>query len=183
MSTPRLKDLYLNTVRDKLKEQFQYKNAMQIPRITKIVLNMGVGEATQDRKFIEQAAQDLTLIAGQKAVITRARRSEAGFKLREGMAIGTKVTLRTTRMYEFLDRLNTIALPRTRDFRGFNEKSFDGKGNFSVGIKEHIVFPEIDYDKVTKMRGMQVVICTSANTNEEALALLKGFNLPFGGDA
>ncbi len=176
----RLKEQYESMIRASLIEQFGYKNAMQVPKLTKIVLNMGVGEATQDRKFIDQASQDLTLIAGQKSLITKARRSEAIFKLREGMAIGAKVTLRRQRMFEFLDRLNSIALPRTRDFGGLNPKSFDGKGNFSMGVKEHIVFPEIDYDKVTKMRGLQVVICTTAQTNAEALALLKGFNLPFG---
>lgn len=175
----RLHEHYKNVVRDQLKESFSYKNPNEIPRIDKIVINMGVGDATQDRKKLDGAVKELTLIAGQKPVITKARRSEANFKLREGMNIGTKVTLRRERMYEFLDRLVTIALPRVRDFRGLNPKSFDGRGNFAMGIKEQIVFPEINYDEIDQIRGMDVIICTTAKSNEEALALLKGFDMPF----
>jgi large subunit ribosomal protein L5 len=152
---------------------------MQVPRLTKVVLNMGVGEASQDRKKVETAAADMTLIAGQKPVITRAKKSIAGFKLREGMAIGCKVTLRRERMYEFLDRLINIALPRVRDFRGLSKKSFDGRGNFAMGIKEQIIFPEISYDKVEQIRGLDVIICTTAKTDAEAQALLKAFDMPF----
>ena len=176
---PRLKTLYNTTIRDALREQFGYANVMQIPRVEKIVLNMGVGEATGDSKKPSVAAEDLAQIAGQKPVITRARNSIAGFKVREGMPIGAKVTLRKERMYEFMDRLVNIALPRVRDFRGLNPKSFDGRGNFAMGIKEHIVFPEIDYDKVDQMWGMDIIVCTTARTNEEALALLQAFNFPF----
>jgi large subunit ribosomal protein L5 len=160
-------------------EKFGYKNVMEVPRIDKIVLNMGVGEATGDSKKPAVAAEDLALIAGQKAVVTRARKSIAGFKVREQMPIGAKVTLRKERMYEFLDRLVTIALPRVRDFRGLNPKSFDGRGNYAMGIKEHIVFPEINYDKVDQIWGMDIIVCTTAKTDDEARALLKGFNFPF----
>ena len=175
----RLYEHYKSVVRDNLKDEFGYANPHQIPCIEKIVINMGVGEATQDSKKIDSAVNELTLIAGQKPVVTKARRSEAGFKLREGMNIGAKVTLRRDRMYEFLDRLVTIALPRVRDFRGLNPKSFDGRGNFSMGIKEQIVFPEIDYDKVDQIRGMDIIVVTTAKTDAEALALLKGFDMPF----
>ena len=177
--TPRLKKVYNETIRKALKEQFNYENEMQIPRLDKIVLNMGIGEATADSKKPTVAAEDLALIAGQKAVVTRARKSIAGFKVRENMPIGTKVTLRKERMYEFLDRLVTIALPRVRDFRGLNPKSFDGRGNFAMGIKEHIVFPEINYDKVDQIWGMDIIVCTTAKTDDEARALLKAFNFPF----
>ena len=176
---PRLKTVYNETIRKALKEQFGYDNDMRIPRIDKVVLNMGVGEATGDSKKPTVAAEDLALIAGQKAVITKARNSIAGFKVRENMPIGTKVTLRKERMYEFLDRLVTIALPRVRDFRGLNPKSFDGRGNYAMGIKEHIVFPEINYDKVDQIWGMDIVVCTTAETDDEARALLKAFNFPF----
>jgi large subunit ribosomal protein L5 len=162
-----------------LKKQFSYQNVMQIPRIEKIVLNMGVGEAVNDRKKVDAAAKDLGLIAGQRPVVTRARKSIAVYKLRDGMAIGTKVTLRGDRMYEFVDRLVTIALPRVKDFRGLNPKSFDGRGNFSMGLREHIVFPEIDYDQVDQIWGMDVIVCTTAATDDEARALLRGFNFPF----
>jgi large subunit ribosomal protein L5 len=175
----RLYDHYKSVVRDNLKQAFEYKNPHEIPCIEKIVINMGVGEATQDKKKIDGALDDMTRIAGQKPVVTYAKKSEATFKLREGMAIGVKVTLRHERMYEFLDRLVTIALPRVRDFRGLNPKSFDGRGNFAMGIKEQIVFPEVDYDKIDTIRGMDIIICTSAKTDGEALELLKGFDLPF----
>jgi large subunit ribosomal protein L5 len=177
--TPRLKKVYNETIRKALKEQFNYENEMQIPRLDKIVLNMGVGEATADSKKPSVAAEDLALISGQKAVVTRARKSIAGFKVREQMPIGAKVTLRKERMYEFLDRLVTIALPRVRDFRGLSPKSFDGRGNFAMGIKEHIVFPEINYDKVDQIWGMDIIVCTTAKTDDEARALLKAFNFPF----
>ncbi len=176
---PRLKQQYEETIRKALLEQFKYENEMQIPRLDKIVINMGVGEATGDSKKPSVAAEDLAMIAGQKAVVTRARNSIAGFKVRENMPIGAKVTLRKERMYEFLDRLVTIALPRVRDFRGLNPKSFDGRGNYAMGVKEHIVFPEINYDKVDQIWGMDIVVCTTAKTDEEARALLKGFNFPF----
>ena len=178
-SAPRLKKQYNEVIRKKLLEEFKYDNEMQIPRITKVVINMGVGEATADSKKPAIAAEDLSQIAGQKAVVTRARNSIATFKVRENMPIGTKVTLRADRMYEFLDRLVTIALPRVRDFRGLNGKSFDGRGNFAMGIKEHIVFPEINYDKVDQIWGMDIVVCTTAKTDDEARALLKAFNFPF----
>ena len=165
--------------RKALQEQFGYENDMQVPRLDKIVLNMGVGEATADSKKPSVAAEDLAMIAGQKAVVTRARNSIAGFKVRENMPIGAKVTLRKERMYEFLDRLVNIALPRVRDFRGLNPKSFDGRGNYAMGIKEHIVFPEINYDKVDQIWGMDVIVCTTAKTDDEARALLKAFNFPF----
>ncbi len=175
----RLQEHYTSTVKPALIEEFAYANAMQAPRLEKIVLNMGVGEASQDKKKIESAYEEMTLIAGQKPVITKARRSIAAFKLRDGMIVGCKVTLRGERMFEFLDRLVTVAMPRIRDFRGISPKSFDGRGNFAVGLKEQIVFPEINYDQVEEIRGMDVVICTSAKTDGEALALLKGFNVPF----
>ncbi|HLF59084.1 MAG TPA: 50S ribosomal protein L5 [Alphaproteobacteria bacterium] len=174
----RLHELYETTIRPKLVTEFGYKNKLAVPRIEKIVVNMGVGEAVQDAKKIDAAVHDLTLITGQRPVVTRAKKSIATFKLREGMKIGCKVTLRSDRMYEFLDRLITVALPRVRDFRGVSPKSFDGRGNYSLGLKEQIVFAEIDYDKVDQVRGMNIVICTSAKTNEEAMALLKAFNMP-----
>ncbi len=176
---PRLRKVYEETIRKAMLEQFKYENEMQIPRLDKIVLNMGVGEATGDSKKPSVAAADLALIAGQKPVITYARNSIAGFKVREKMPLGAKVTLRNERMFEFLDRLVTIALPRVRDFRGLNAKSFDGRGNFAMGIKEHIVFPEINYDKVDQIWGMDIIVCTTAKTDDEARALLKGFNFPF----
>ena len=176
---PRMKVLYEQTVRAARKEKFAYANAMQIPRIEKIVLNMGVGEAVNDRKKVENAANDLAMIAGQRPVITRAKKSIATYKVRDGMALGAKVTLRGDRMYEFLDRFVTIALPRVKDFRGLNAKSFDGRGNFALGMKEHIVFPEIDYDKVDEIWGMDVIVVTTANTDDEARELLRAFNFPF----
>ena len=176
---PRLKAVYRDEIRKELQSQFNYRNVMQLPRLDKIVINMGVGEATGDSKKPSVAAEDLAMIAGQKPVITKARTSIAGFKVREGMPIGAKVTLRKDRMYEFLDRLIQIALPRVRDFRGLNPKSFDGRGNFAMGLKEHIVFPEINYDKVDQMWGMDIIVCTTAKTDEEARALLKAFNFPF----
>ena len=176
---PRLQKYYREVVVPKLTEQFGYKNALTVPRLDKIVLNMGVGEAVADSKKVQSAAEDLSRIAGQKAVITKARTSIATFKLREGMPVGTKVTLRKQRMYEFLDRLVTVALPRVRDFRGLNPKSFDGRGNYALGIKEHIIFPEIDYDKVDQIWGMDVVVATTAKTDEEARALLGALNFPF----
>jgi large subunit ribosomal protein L5 len=176
---PRMKKLYNETIRKALLEEFKYGNEMQVPRLDKIVVNMGVGEATGDSKKPTVAAEDLGRITGQKAVVTRARKSIAGFKVRENMPIGAKVTLRKDRMYEFLDRLVTIALPRVRDFRGLNPKSFDGRGNFAMGIKEHIVFPEINYDQVDQIWGMDVIVCTTAKTDDEARALLKAFNFPF----
>ncbi|EAP91229.1 50S ribosomal protein L5 [Oceanicaulis sp. HTCC2633] len=176
---PRLKTKYREEIRARLKEKFCYANEMMIPRLDKVVINMGVGEAAQDSKKIRGALADLEAIAGQKPVGTVAKKSIAGFKLREEQMIGAKVTLRKDRMYEFLDRLVTIALPRVRDFRGLNGKSFDGRGNYAMGLKEHIVFPEIDYDKVEKIRGMDIVVCTTARTNEEAKALLAEFDFPF----
>jgi len=176
---PRSRVLYDTKVRDALREKFQYKNVMQVPKVEKVVLNMGIGEAVNDRKKVENAANDLALIAGQKPVITRARNSIASFKVREGMALGAKVTLRGVRMYEFLDRLTTIALPRVKDFRGLNPKSFDGRGNFAMGLKEHIVFPEIDYDKVDEIWGMDIIVCTSAKNDDEARELLQQLNFPF----
>ena len=175
----RLQEHYEKVVRAELIKEFSYENPLQAPRIDKIVINMGVGEATSDSKKINAAVAELTAIAGQKPVITKARKSIATFKLREGMNIGCKVTLRRQRMYEFLDRLITIALPRVRDFRGVSGKSFDGRGNYTLGLKEQLVFPEIDYDKVDKVRGMDIVICTTAKTDAEAKALLKGFDMPF----
>ncbi len=177
----RLQEYFESNIRPALTEQFKYANRMQVPRLTKIVLNMGVGEASQDRKKIDAAVQEMQAISGQKPIITRARKSIATFKLRDGMIVGCKVTLRGERMYEFLDRLVNIALPRVRDFRGVNPKSFDGRGNFALGIKEQIIFPEIEYDKVEKIRGMDIIICTSARSDNEARELLKKFNMPFAG--
>jgi large subunit ribosomal protein L5 len=176
---PRLKKQYNEVIRKAMIEKFAYSNPMMVPKIEKIVINMGVGEAVNDRKKVDSAAADLALIAGQKPVITMARKSVAVYKVREGMALGTKVTLRQNRMYEFLDRLVTIALPRVKDFRGLNPKSFDGRGNFALGLKEHLVFPEIDYDKVDAVLGMDVIVCTTARTDDEARELLKQFNFPF----
>jgi large subunit ribosomal protein L5 len=176
---PRLKQHYLDVVRPALTEKFGYTNPMQVPRLDKIVLNMGVGEAVGDGKIINQAVEELTKIAGQKPVVTRARKSVATFKIRENMPIGVKVTLRKARMYEFLDRFINIALPRVRDFRGLPSTSFDGRGNYATGIKEHIIFPEIDYDKIDKVWGFDVIICSTAQTDDEARALLEAFNFPF----
>ena len=176
---PRMKGIYEDTIIKAMVDKFGYKNVNEIPRIEKIVLNMGVGEATQDKKRVDQAASEMELIAGQKPVITKAKKSIAQFKLREGMPIGVKVTLRRERMYEFLDRFITIALPRVRDFRGLNPKSFDGRGNYACGIKEQIVFPEISYDRVDKVRGMDVIVTTTAKTDEEARELLRLFGFPF----
>jgi len=175
----RMKTHFEQVVREQLTKQFSYTNRMQVPKITKIVLNMGIGEGVADRKKVDNAANDLSLIAGQKAVITKSRKSIATYKLRDGQAIGCKVTLRKTRMYDFLDRLVNIALPRIRDFRGLNPKSFDGRGNYSLGIKEHIVFPEIDFDKVTDSWGLDITVCTNARNDDEARALLTAFNFPF----
>jgi large subunit ribosomal protein L5 len=175
----RLQEHYQKVVRDALTKEFGYENAFQVPKLDKIVINMGVGEATADSKKINIAVEELKAISGQKPVVTKARKSIATFKLREGMAIGCKVTLRRQHMYEFLDRLVNIALPRVRDFRGISGKSFDGRGNYTLGLKEQLVFPEIDYDKVDKVRGMDIVICTTAKTDAEAKALLKGFDMPF----
>jgi large subunit ribosomal protein L5 len=177
--TPRLRTHFEEIVRQKLTEQHGYKNRMEVPVLQKIVINMGIGEGVNDRKKVESAAADLGLIAGQKAVITKARKSIATYKLRDGQPIGCKVTLRKTRMYEFVDRLINIALPRVRDFRGLNPKSFDGRGNYTIGIKEHIVFPEIDYDKAADIWGMDITVCTSAKTDDEARSLLTAFNFPF----
>lgn len=176
---PRMKTHYEDVVRKAMAEKFGFKNAMEIPRIDKIVLNMGIGEAVNDRKKVENAARDLALIAGQRPVVTRARKSIATYKVRDGMALGAKVTLRGDRMYEFLDRLVNMALPRVRDFRGLSPKSFDGRGNFALGLKEHLVFPEINYDQVEKMRGMDIIVCTTAKSDAEARALLAEFNFPF----
>ena len=177
--TPRLKAVFKATIKPAMKEEFSYKNDMMIPRLDKIVLNMGVGEAVIDTKKVKAAAGDLELIAGQKPVITFARKSIAGFKVRENMPLGVKVTLRKQRMYEFLDRLVNIALPRVRDFRGLNPNSFDGHGNYALGIKEHIIFPEIAYDQIDQVWGMDIVVCTTATNDDEARALLKAFNFPF----
>lgn len=176
---PRLQEHYETVVREALTAEFGYGNRFEVPKLEKIVINMGVGEAAADQKKLDAAVGDLTLLAGQKPVKTRAKKAIAGFKIREGMAIGAKVTLRRARMYEFLDRLVTIALPRVRDFRGISGKGFDGRGNFAMGMKEQIVFPEINYDKVDKVRGMDIVICTTARTDKEAKALLKAFSVPF----
>jgi large subunit ribosomal protein L5 len=176
---PRLQKLYEDRIVKAMTEKFGYKNVMQVPRLEKIVLNMGVGEATQDKKKVEQAAAEMTQIAGQKAVVTKAKKSIAQFKLREGMPIGCKVTLRRERMYEFLDRFVTIALPRVRDFRGLSDKSFDGRGNYATGLKEQLIFPEISYDQVDKIRGMDVIVTTTANTDDEARELLRLFGFPF----
>ena len=176
---PRMKTLYRETIRQQMVEQFGYKNPMEVPALDKIVVNMGVGEAVADSKKVNAALGDLAKIAGQKPAMTRARKSIATFKVREGMPIGGKVTLRRDRMYEFLDRLINVALPRVRDFRGLNGKSFDGRGNYAMGIKEHIIFPEINYDEVEEVWGMDVIVCTTAKTDDEARALLKAFNFPF----
>ena len=177
--TPRLKALYNSDIRKAMKEEFDYKNDMMIPRLDKIVLNMGVGEAVKDTRKVKKAAEELSLIAGQKAVITHASKSIASFRVREGMPLGCKVTLRGARMYEFLDRLINVALPRVRDFRGAKSTSFDGRGNYALGLKEQIIFPEINFDDVDEVLGMDVVICTTASTDAEAKALLKLFNMPF----
>jgi large subunit ribosomal protein L5 len=177
--TPRLKTYFDDVVRKKLSEEFGYKSRMQVPVIEKVVINMGIGEGVNDRKKVDAAAGDLSMIAGQKPVITKARKSIATYKLRDGQAIGCKVTLRKTRMYEFIDRLVNIALPRVRDFRGLSPKSFDGGGNYTIGIKEHIIFPEIDYDKASDVWGMDITVCTSAKSDDEARALLSAFNFPF----
>ena len=176
---PRLKQIYTSEIRPKLVAEFGYENVMQVPTIEKVVINMGVGEATADTKKVQVAAADLALIAGQRPVITRARLAIATFKVRENMPIGCKVTLRKTRMYEFLDRLVNIALPRVRDFRGLNPKSFDGRGNFAMGIKEHLIFPEINYDTAESIWGMDIIVCTTAKSDDEARALLRAFNFPF----
>ena len=176
---PRLRQQYDKDIRSRLTEKFGYTNAMQVPGLDKVVINMGIGEAVNDRKKVENAANDLAMISGQKAVITKARKSIATYKLRAGQAIGCKVTLRKARMYEFLDRLINIALPRVRDFRGLSPKSFDGRGNYTLGIKEHIVFPEIDYDKAADVWGMDITVCTTARNDDEARALLRAFNFPF----
>lgn len=176
---PRLKMLYTDEIRGNMEKEFNYSNPMMIPKIEKIVINMGVGEAVADSKKINSALDALTMISGQKPVATRAKKSIAGFKLREGMKVGAKVTLRKDHMYEFADRLVNVALPRVKDFRGLNSRSFDGNGNFAMGLKEHIVFPEIDYDSVDQIWGMDVIICTSAKTNEEAKSLLAAFGFPF----
>jgi len=175
----RLHEEYRNKIKAEMLEKFGYDNVMQVPRLEKVVLNMGVGESVQDSKKVQAAVADLTLIAGQKPVVTRAKKSIAGFKLREGMPIGAKVTLRRDRMFEFVDRLINIALPRVRDFRGLNSRSFDGRGNYSMGLKEQIVFPEIDYDKVDTIRGLDIIVVTTASTDDEARELLRGFNFPF----
>ena len=177
--TPRLKTLYNSQIKAAMREEFGYKNDMMIPRLDKIVLNMGIGEATKDTKKVKHAQEALTLIAGQKAVVTKAKNSIAGFRVREDMPLGTKVTLRGDRMYEFMDRLTTIALPRVRDFRGVKVSSFDSRGNYAMGLKEHIVFPEIDFDSAVDMLGMDIIICTDAKSDAEAKALLKHFNMPF----
>jgi len=175
----RMKGIYDDTIVKAMTDKFGYKNALEVPRIEKIVLNMGVGEATQDKKKVDQAAQEMELIAGQKPVVTKAKKSIAQFKLREGMPIGCKVTLRRERMYEFLDRLITVAMPRIRDFRGLNAKSFDGRGNYAMGLKEQLVFPEISYDQIDKVRGMDIIVTTTAKTDEEARELLRLFGFPF----
>jgi len=180
---PRMQALYEDKVVAALTEAFGYTNALQVPRLSKIVINMGVGEATQDRKKVELAAAEMMAIAGQKPVVTRAKKSVASFKLREGMAIGCKVTLRRDRMYEFLDRLVTIALPRVKDFRGLNPKSFDGRGNYAMGLKEQLVFPEISYDRIDKIRGMDIIFTTTAKSDAEARALLAAFGMPFLGES
>ncbi len=179
--TPRFKTQYETKIRAAMKEQFGYTNDMQIPRLDKIVINMAVGDATQDKKKVDAAVADMQLIAGQKPVVAKAKTSIAQFKLREGMPIGCKVTLRRERMYEFMDRLVTIAMPRIRDFRGISPKSFDGRGNYAFGLKEQLVFPEINYDKIDKIRGMDIIICTTAKNDDEARALLRAFNMPFTG--
>ena len=179
MAMTRMREHYEKNIRSALIEEFKYKNPMEVPRIEKVVINMGVGEAVQDSKKVDAAVRDLAALSGQRPVVTRAKKSIAGFKVRENMPLGCKVTLRRERMYEFLDRLVTIALPRVRDFRGLNGKSFDGRGNYAMGLKEQIIFPEIDYDKVDEVRGMDIIIVTTAKTNEEAKALLRKFDFPF----
>ena len=176
---PRLKTLFKDKIRAALKEEFGYKNDMQIPKLDKIVLNMGIGEAVKDTKKVKQGAEELSLIAGQKAVITKAKNSIAGFRVREEMPLGAKVTLRGDRMYEFLDRLINIALPRVRDFRGISDTSFDGRGNYAFGVKEQLIFPEVDYEKIDRIRGMDIIVVTTAKTDEEARELLKQFGMPF----
>lgn len=176
---PRLQEVYETEIRKSLQDKYGYKNVMQVPKLEKIVINMGVGETVQDSKIINSAVEELTLIAGQKAVVTRSKKAIAGFKLRENMPVGCKVTLRGHRMYEFLDRLINMAMPRTRDFRGISPKSFDGNGNYAMGVKEQIVFTEINYDKVDQIRGMDIIIVTSTNDNDQARDLLAGFNMPF----
>ena len=175
----RLAEEFKNNIKPKLMEKFKYKNVHQIPKITKIVLNMGIGEAKENSKLLDKAQDELSLIAGQKAIKTKAKKAIAGFKIRQGMPLGVSVTLRNKIMYEFLDRLINIAIPRIRDFRGLNPKSFDGKGNFTLGVKEQIIFPEINFDKIDKVRGLDITICTNTKKNDEALELLKSFNMPF----
>ena len=175
----RLKDLYMDEIREQMMKKFGYKNIMQVPKLDKIVVNMGIGEARENEKILEAATRDMATITGQKPVITKAKKSIANFKIREGMPIGCKVTLRGDRMYEFLDRLVNLALPRVRDFRGVNPNSFDGRGNYALGIKEQLIFPEIEYDKIDKVRGMDIIFTTTANTDEEARELLRLFNMPF----
>ena len=175
----RLAEEFKNTIQQKMMEKFKYKNIYQIPKISKIVLNMGIGDAKDDPKILDKAQEELSLIAGQRAIKTKAKKAIAAFKIREGMSLGVSVTLRNKMMYEFLDRLINIAIPRIRDFRGLNPKSFDGKGNFTLGIKEQIIFPEINFDKIDKVRGLDITICTNTNKNNEALELLKSFNMPF----
>ena len=175
----RLSEEFKNSIKKKMMEKFDYKNFYSIPKITKIVLNMGIGDAKDDPKLLDKAQEELSLISGQKAIKTKAKKAIAAFKIREGMALGVSVTLRNKIMYEFLDRLVNIAIPRIRDFRGLNSKSFDGNGNYTLGIKEQIIFPEINYDKIDKVRGLDITICTSASSNEEAIELLKYFNMPF----
>ena len=177
----RLAEEFKNIIKDKMMTRFQYSNAYQIPKVSKIVLNMGIGDAKEDPKILDKAQEELSLIAGQRAIKTRAKKAIAAFKIREGMALGVSVTLRNKIMYEFLDRLINIAIPRIRDFRGLNSKSFDRNGNYTFGIKEQIIFPEINYDKIDKIRGLDITICTTASNNEEALELLKNFNMPFSG--
>lgn len=181
MATPRMQELYVNQIIPAMIDKYNYKSVMQVPKIKKITINMGLGEAVSDKKILDNALNDLSLIAGQRGIKTLARKSIAGFKIRDGMAIGCKVTLRRTKMYEFLDRLINIAIPRIRDFRGLNPKSFDGMGNYSLGVKEQIIFPEIDYDKIDALRGMDITITTSASSDSEGRALLEMFNFPFRG--
>ena len=178
----RLKDLYMDEIREQMMKKFGYKNIMQVPKLDKIVVNMGIGEARENEKILDAAARDMAIITGQKPVITKAKKSIANFKIREGMPIGCKVTLRGDRMYEFLDRLVNLALPRVRDFRGVNPNSFDGRGNYALCIKEQLIFPEIEYDKIDKVRGMDIIFTTTANTDEEARELLRLFNMPFARD-
>ena len=179
MNMSRLSEDYKNTIKNKMMEKFHYRNMYQIPKIHKIVLNMGIGEAKEDEKILDKAQEELALISGQRAVKTRAKKAIANFKIREGMPLGVSVTLRNKIMYEFLDRLINIAIPRIRDFRGLNPKSFDGNGNYTLGLKEQIIFPEINYDKIDKIRGLNITICTNSSSNAEALELLKNFNMPF----